>query len=108
MSATQAREALEHANEVRMLRAAFKRQLHGDTHPVLLVLDMLHATPSWAARWRVDDALRSIPGWGQARTTRALRRASIPPRTRLDRLTERQRSALRLELHAWASDKRAA
>jgi hypothetical protein len=87
--------ALGKANEVRIARAALKRQLHaGDVQ----VTQILAAPPRCATTASVLDLLLAVPKVGPVRARRLLTAARVSETTKVGRLTERQRSELIVRL----------
>jgi hypothetical protein len=84
-------QALSRANEIRTLRAEVKRALRrGD----LQIADLLVDPPSCIETASLAELLLAVRGLGKVRVRRLLATAEIPPRKRIDSLTERQREAL--------------
>jgi hypothetical protein len=84
-------EALEHANRVRLARAALKRAVRtGDVEAHEVVRDC----PWEAETMTVSELLRSQSRWGRTRTRKFLLPLALSENRRLGRLTLRQREML--------------
>lgn len=83
--------ALEHANRVRLARAALKREVQAGTAPVEQVV---RACPWEAETMSVSELLRSQSRWGRTRTRKFLSPLALNENRQLGRLTARQREAL--------------
>lgn len=96
--------ALEHANRVRLARAALKRRIAaGDIGVPEVVLES-----PWEARsMELSELLMSQKRWGRERCRRLLLSLGIPENKQVGTLTERQRTALAAMLAAPASERRA-
>jgi hypothetical protein len=83
--------ALEHANRVRLARAALKRAVGaGD----LSAAQVVRSCPWEAETMSVSELLRSQSRWGRTRTRKFLVPLAVNENRRLGRLTLRQREAL--------------
>ncbi|MEZ5074595.1 MAG: hypothetical protein R2691_07145 [Solirubrobacterales bacterium] len=83
--------ALEHANRVRLARAALKRAVRaGD----LRVEQVVRTCPWEAETMTVSELLRSQSRWGRTRTRKFLVPLAVSENRQLGRLTLRQREAL--------------
>jgi len=83
--------ALEHANRVRLARAALKRAVRaGD----LRVEQVVRSCPWEAETMTVSELLRSQARWGRTRTRKFLVPLAVSENRQLGRLTLRQREAL--------------
>jgi hypothetical protein len=83
--------ALEHANRVRLARAALKRAVRaGD----LKAEQVVRTCPWEAETMTVSELLRSQSRWGRTRTRKFLVPLAVNENRRLGRLTLRQREAL--------------
>jgi hypothetical protein len=92
--------ALEHANRVRLARAAMKREIAaGD----LSAAEVILSCPWQANRMEVSDLLMSQKRWGRARCRRLLLSIGVPENKQIGTLTERQRLALAAVLTAKGS-----
>jgi hypothetical protein len=92
--------ALERANEIRLARAALKRQIAlGEVSAAEIILDC----PDAAASWPVGDLLMSQRRWGTTRCRKFLSRSHIVETKPIGSLTERQRQVLASGLDAAAS-----
>ncbi|MEO7197220.1 MAG: hypothetical protein ABIZ50_01975 [Solirubrobacterales bacterium] len=83
--------ALEHANKVRLARAALKREVQAGTKPAESVV---RACPWEAETMSVSELLRSQSRWGRTRTRKFLVPLAVSENRQLGRLTLRQREAL--------------
>lgn len=91
----QRQAALKTANEIRLARAALKRQIAvGDVSAA----DVILGPPKEAMSWPVCELLRSQRRWGNQRCVKFLKRNEIPERKELGTLTTRQRELLAREL----------
>ncbi|HVE80985.1 MAG TPA: integration host factor, actinobacterial type [Candidatus Dormibacteraeota bacterium] len=94
-SLDQRMSALEKANEIRIRRAEFKRQLsacEADLRETLLDV------PAWLATMKVVDAVRAVPKIGRVKTRQILLQKKISPSKTLGGLSARQRQAIIAEL----------
>jgi hypothetical protein len=89
--------ALEHANRVRLARAAMKRHVAaGEVSAAEVIL-----TCPWQAQsMDISDLLMSQRRWGRARCRRLLVSIAVPENKKIGTLTERQRLALAAVLTA--------
>lgn len=87
---------LAQANEVRLARAAWKRELRElpDPQAIRGCIRMVLDPPWWARAMRVDDALDALPYVGKAKVRRALVHCRVAERRCLGELTPREREAL--------------
>jgi hypothetical protein len=94
-SLEQRMEALRHANEVRVARAEWKREVKADTVSATRPLCMAGAE-DWSPfdTMHVGEFLRSIPKVGPIKAAYALRNLMIAPGKTLGGLTRRQREEL--------------
>ena len=89
--------ALEHANRVRVARAALKQRVAaGDLEAAEVVL----ACPWMVQRMPVADLLICQPKWGRVRSLTFLKSVAIAESKTLGSLTERQRVLLAAHLSA--------
>ena len=89
--------ALEHANRVRLARAAMKREVAaGDVSASEVIL----SCPWQAHSMDISDLLMSQKRWGRARCRRLLLGIGVPENKKIGTLTERQRLALAAVLTA--------
>jgi hypothetical protein len=84
-------EALRRANEVRVARAALKRELAAGR---VAIEEIVARPPSCAQHAKVYDLVRAVPGIGPARSMRLLVKCQIPHAKTLAALSDRQRRAL--------------
>ena len=83
--------ALEHANRVRLARAALKRSVQAGSLPA----EQIVRTCPWEAEtMSVSELLRSQSRWGRTRTRKFLVPLALNENRQLGRLTQRQRDAL--------------
>jgi hypothetical protein len=79
--------ALHHANEVRCHRARVKAALaRGDAD----VVPLLAGEDPLLSSMRIGELLMAVPGLGQHKVSRALRRAGVAPSRHVGRLTDRE------------------
>jgi hypothetical protein len=92
-------EALEHANRVRLARAALKRAVAaGDVD----VAEIVRHCPWEVETMTVGELLRSQRRWGRTRARKFLFSLALNENRELGRFTERQRAVLATELEARA------
>jgi hypothetical protein len=91
--------ALAHANEVRLARAALKREIKAGTENAA---DVVRTCPSAVETMTVSELLRSQSRWGRTRVRKFLIPLAVSENRELGRLTVRQRGELarRLEQRA--------
>lgn len=83
--------ALEHANRVRLARAALKRSVHAkQTDPTRVIREC----PWEAETMSVSELLRSQQRWGRTRTRKFLVPLAVGENRQLGKLTIRQREVL--------------
>jgi hypothetical protein len=83
--------ALEHANRVRLARAALKRSVQAGS---LTAAQVVRSCPWEAETMSVSELLRSQSRWGRTRTRKFLIPLAVNENRQLGRLTLRQREAL--------------
>jgi len=90
-------EALAHANEIRLARAATKRAIKAGR---LSAADIFNDCPEELSTMTVSELLCSQQRWGRARARKFLQPLAVNENRELGKLTERQRGemARRLEL----------
>ena len=87
----QRREALAHANRVRMQRALLKADLkRGSVSIEALIAD----PPECLTSAKVAEVLMALPGYGRTKVARLLERCHVSARKSVGGLTERQRDEL--------------
>jgi len=99
VSVPQHLEALEHANRVRLARAALKRAIRAgeiEAHHVV------RSCPWEAETMSVSELLRSQSRWGRTRVRKFLAPLAVSENRQLGRLTLRQREMLAGALEAKA------
>jgi hypothetical protein len=84
-------QALEHANKVRLARAALKRSVRSGDMPAA---EIVRACPWEAETMSVSELLRSQTRWGRQRTRKFLVPLAVNENRPLGRLTLRQREAV--------------
>lgn len=92
----QAVAAIARANAVRSARARRKR-LWRDGPPEETAADfcdLLESVPSWAATWRLGEALLALPRMGPRRVECVLRALQTSPARTLGELSPRRREAV--------------
>jgi hypothetical protein len=97
--------ALEHANRVRLARAAMKRRIAAGE---LSASEVILTCPWQAYSMSISDLLMSQKRWGRARCRRLLMSIGVVENKTVGTLTERQRLALAAVLTAKAQDGRVA
>ncbi len=96
-SAPQHMQALEHANKVRLARAALKRNIaRGD----LDAAEVIRECPWETESMTLAELLTSQRRWGRTRSRKFLLALALSENKRLGTLTERQRQLLSGELEA--------
>ena len=90
-------KALERANEVRLARAAMKRQVAGGE---LSAAEVIMASPWEAESMSISELLMSQRRWGRTRCRRVLLTLGLPENKQIGTMTERQRAALAAMLSA--------
>jgi hypothetical protein len=97
VSGAQCMQALARANEVRLARAALKREIRAGRRDVIeIVLDC----PWQAESMSLLELLGSQRRWGRARSRKLLSSVGLTEMKRLGSLTQRQRGILVRALHA--------
>lgn len=86
--APQHMQALAHANEIRLARAALKRAIKAGN---LDAAEIVKDCPDEVATMTVSELLCSQQRWGRARARKFLSPMSVNENRELGRLTERQR-----------------
>jgi hypothetical protein len=94
---SQCMQALARANEVRLARAALKRDICAGRRSVT---DVILSSPWEAQSMSLSELLCSQRRWGRARSRKLLATATLSEGKRLGTLTERQRRVLVGELEA--------
>ncbi len=90
-SLDQRREALAHANRVRMQRAVLKADLkRGSVSIEALIGD----PPQCLTSAKLVEVLMALPGYGRIKAARLLERCHVSPKKSVGGLTEGQRDAL--------------
>ena len=90
-------EALEHANRVRLARAALKRSVRaGD----IAAHEVIRDCPWEAETMSVSELLRAQSRWGRTRTRKFLVPLAVSENRQLGRLTLRQREMIASALEA--------
>lgn len=83
--------ALEHANRVRLARAALKRSVRAGEAPAA---GIVRSCPWEAETMSISELLRSQSRWGRQRTRKFLVPLAVSENRQLGKLTTRQREAL--------------
>jgi hypothetical protein len=83
----QRREALKLANDVRRQRAEIKRALRTGE---VSIAELLVGSPEFLLSARLSQILLAVPGYGQVRVNRLLKRCRISPLKTIGGLSERQ------------------
>jgi hypothetical protein len=94
---SQCMQALARANEVRLARAALKRDISAGRRGVT---EVILSSPWEAESMSLSELLCSQRRWGRARSRKLLASATLSEGKRLGTLTERQRRILVGELEA--------
>jgi hypothetical protein len=93
-------QALAHANEVRLARAALKRAINAGTERAA---DVVRDCPSEVETMTVSELLRSQRRWGRTRVRKFLIPLALNENRELGRLTLRQRDELARRLTAMSA-----
>jgi hypothetical protein len=96
-------QALAHANEVRLARAALKREIKSGTENAA---DVVRTCPSEVETMTVSELLRSQSRWGRTRVRKFLIPLAVSENRELGRLTVRQRGELARRLEQKAAPRR--
>lgn len=91
----QRQSALKRANEVRVIRAALKRNLKTKAASVL---DVLRDPSAEVATMKVHDLLMALPKFGKLKTARVMKEVRISHAKTIGGLSARQRMSLRVLL----------
>ncbi|MGH2992587.1 MAG: hypothetical protein ACRDL1_03520 [Solirubrobacterales bacterium] len=91
--------ALAHANQIRLARAALKREINTGTASAA---DVVRLCPSEVETMTVSELLRSQRRWGRTRVRKFLIPLAVNENRELGRLTVRQRGELARRLEAKA------
>jgi hypothetical protein len=102
---SQCMRALARANEVRLARAALKREIGAGRRSVI---DTINDRPWEAESMTLSELLRSQRRWGRARARKLLTSIALSEGKRLGTLTERQVGILVRALQAKTGDRRMA
>jgi hypothetical protein len=87
-------EALRRANDVRHQRAEIKHALRSGA---VSIVELLISPPEFLLTARLSQILLAVPGYGQVRVNRLLKRCRISPLKTIGGLSERQREELAQE-----------
>ena len=90
-------QALAHANEIRLARAALKRSIAAGQ---VGAAEVVRECPSEVESMTVGELLRSQRRWGRTRARKFLFSLALNENRQLGRLTARQRDVLASELEA--------
>jgi len=93
----QCMQALARANQVRLARAALKRDIGAGRRPIT---EVIMDTPWEAESMSLSELLCSQRRWGRARTRKLLSSTAISEAKKVGTLTERQRRILVAALEA--------
>jgi hypothetical protein len=88
---------LQLANTVRQQRAEVKRALRAGDE---CIAELLLAPPEFLQGARLSEILLALPGYGQVRVGRLLKRQELSPMKTVGALSERQRQVLAQALDA--------
>ena len=94
--------ALAHANEVRLARAALKREISAGT---VSAADVVRDCPSVVDSMTVSELLQSQRRWGLTRVRKFLMPLAVNEHRELGRLTIRQRGELARRLEEKAASR---
>lgn len=104
-SLVQRMDALNRANQIRITRADFKRDLKAGRASLP---DALLLPPDWLETARVFDLLLAVPKYGRVKTNKILNKVRISPSKTVAGLSARQRHDLVLLLRGYSAPKRPA
>lgn len=90
-SASQRQSALERANEIRVKRAALKRDLKSGER---MLADVLARPTEWVLTAKVHDLLVCVPGIGAVKAAKMLQQCRVSGSKTVGGLSDRQRSEL--------------
>jgi len=90
----QRRNALKRANDIRMKRARFKRDVKAGRVDKLTVRSYIREPPDWLETMKIFDLLFTIPKYGKTKVNQTLRGARVSPAKTLGGLSPRQRNDL--------------
>jgi hypothetical protein len=93
-------QALEHANHIRLARAALKRSVKAGDRSVA---DVVQTCPLEVETMTVSELLRSQRRWGRTRARKFLTPLAVHENREIGRLTTRQRNELAVRLEAKAA-----
>lgn len=93
--APQRLQALERANEIRLARAALKRQI---AYGAISAADVILDPPTEAGSWAIAELLLSQRRWGDTRCRKFLLHNQISETKPVGALTDRQRRLLAQQL----------
>lgn len=97
-SLQQRRDALRRANDVRVKRAALKRDMKARR---VSARDLLREPPEFVETMKVFDLLLAVPKAGRVKVTKALRACGVSPSKTVGGLSERQREELVRLMAVW-------
>ena len=95
-------QALEHANRVRLARAALKRSIGAGA---VEAAEIVRTCPWEVETMTVGELLRSQRRWGRTRARKFLFSIALNENRQLGRLTQRQRALLAAELEMKTRDR---
>lgn len=84
-------DALERANDVRMKRAALKRDLKGGRKSIYF---LIMNPPDYIETMRLFDLMMAIPKYGRVKVDKVLNQVCISPSKTVGGLSDRQRSEI--------------
>ncbi|MGA0122998.1 MAG: integration host factor, actinobacterial type [Gaiellales bacterium] len=90
-SASQRQSALERANQIRVRRAALKRDLKSGERKLA---DVLARPSEWVLTAKVHDLLVCVPGIGAVKAARMLQQCRVSGSKTVGGLSDRQRTEL--------------
>lgn len=90
-SASQRQSALERANEIRVKRAALKRDLKSGER---MLADVLARPSEWVLTAKVHDLLVCVPGIGAVKAAKMLQQCRVSGSKTVGGLSDRQRAEL--------------
>lgn len=99
-SLAQRREALNHANAIRVYRAELKRQVASSAAPYNALLDRMDPR---LQSMRLVEALRCMPAIGTVIADKVMQRAAISPRARIGGISPQAWARLYVALESYPS-----
>jgi hypothetical protein len=83
--------ALQKANDIRVRRSNFKRDVKAGRVPIITTYKYILEPPDWLATMKILDLILSMPTYGRVRSNKVLVRVRMSPSKTLGSLSDRQR-----------------